>query len=1168
MLFINENQSPTLIPEKYNLSIFSSDSSDPRTNIGNPKEGGSCPIETFFESLSLNGLSSFEFDPASIASTALNTWTIGTYIIKPQVNIDTTVQDKYGTTASTNNFVIEIIRDVKANIAAITPSNLILNHNNLVTFKLNLYDTIPFSGNNKPQIVQSFITKPSGVNDPITVLCPNETVKSKNELERTCSFQYTPAEFTSREDAYILTINVKFPDSTSNNKSTEIPAMSTIPVTKSTGIDFIVPAKITTPAENTVIESKNQQIISEIDLNLLPESLQKISFDQFRSLSKYAIQFLAPQSSKEIKPITSISRDTIKVKQIIKDTATKILQFKTNLNFNLSTNYDFTEDFKSLNAFGPAKLYSIISNGNLTNETSDFSQPQKIVILNKPKIQSKVLKEKIDKKTGAISKVLNLTISDNAGGGKAYPLELELEPRDINGSVLNYGRNIQKVYIPKNKLSIELPPIDDLPKETNEVKITLNRGDEFLNEIQGRLDNENFGINILGNITYKHSDTQIAKLDLPGQKETVTYCEVEPENAALGAPYVISYGLKSEKAVSINAQGTRISDNSTNPVLISDIQDKLNSMLDSKHGNIDSSVQDSWNDYSSVTFTLTSGDESDSCNLKIGSGEAFKVGDSDTKTATYGETTITVSRLKDLLHNVGLLSDEQRLEPGYTQAVKNAWKIFIYLTEPCENNNLRLQTTEGNTSSSGQVHQCLISKFYTPSEGTITLPNPDDLPEPKDKNIASIPKWELALDALKTAGVTDVKKWFTPANLALAGIGVAGAVTGQEYIPVSIILFASYGHLNDWAGVKSVLHEIETQYANKPPFWAVIYGFGRVVPSNLLFLQGARGFQLSKEIATNINTLRTKNSSFDAQPEFSFDQLKELNYESSLVGSAQIPEIITNAKKEQLKLYTEGQIKNTEIPDVTTKEKIDKLYSEMQVLTKNDLKQNVIYRNYTKDLSNTPEDPSVIVSDILAPAERHAANSRTGGVEDNYLFREKFVKEDSLWNDRTNFEHLQKQKFFFDKMLPPEIAPTEFYRIVARKPEEVTTLTGEDSGAVFVFWGEGLTKQIVKDKLTYEREPFLKEIGLDPARLQGELTLLVFKNEGKQFTLYKPTNKDANFTPHFRYNSIDEPWGRPLDLNTGIKSTKYKEAVKIEQNISDSSTDPLRSLVEKVSITP
>ncbi|MBI2995499.1 MAG: hypothetical protein HYY52_02170, partial [Candidatus Melainabacteria bacterium] len=144
----------------------------------------------------------------------------------------------------------------------------------------------------------------------------------------------------------------------------------------------------------------------------------------------------------------------------------------------------------------------------------------------------------------------------------------------------------------------------------------------------------------------------------------------------------LSYTLKSVKSVSVTANGKK--PDGTIDKLIQ-LPPELKNKTDwAKSGIVTFTVPKEWGVYTEVIFTLVSGDESDSCSLKIGEKlkDKFEIGDSaDTKVKFKylgEERIISVKELREFLQNSGygeLISQETKDTP-YTENLDGAFKTF------------------------------------------------------------------------------------------------------------------------------------------------------------------------------------------------------------------------------------------------------------------------------------------------------------------------------------------------------------------------------------------------------------------------------------------------------------------------------------------------------------
>lgn len=218
------------------------------------------------------------------------------------------------------------------------------------------------------------------------------------------------------------------------------------------------------------------------------------------------------------------------------------------------------------------------------------------IYINAPHAQELSTQLELD---NAPTKVLTLTVADNAPLGKKYPLELIVEPKDKDGNTVGKpGEFNRQVIIPKSLSTVVTIP--DIPSEAVEVKVILNRGQAFLELIQKRINEQGWNLNILDDPKYKQAWVSIVKLD----GTTVTYCDVTPGVTEPGGNAVFAYGLKSAKANNLTAFGISKNDNEqqipiTNVKEVINLENRLGG---AKSGNIDFSVPASWNNFSSISI--------------------------------------------------------------------------------------------------------------------------------------------------------------------------------------------------------------------------------------------------------------------------------------------------------------------------------------------------------------------------------------------------------------------------------------------------------------------------------------------------------------------------------------------------------------------------------------
>lgn len=72
----------------------------------------------------------------------------------------------------------------------------------------------------------------------------------------------------------------------------------------------------------------------------------------------------------------------------------------------------------------------------------------------------------------------------------------------------------------------------------------------------------------------------------------------------------------------------------------------------------------------------------------------------------------------------------------------------------------------------------------------------------------------------------------------------------------------------------------------------------------------------------------------------------------------------------------------------------------------------------------------------------------------------------------------------------------------------------------------------------------MKKVGANPVRFSGDLKLVEIDNSAKDFSLFKPTNKDGRFDPYFRYNTENSYFGKTLNLNEGIQNSVNEYVIK------------------------
>ena len=228
------------------------------------------------------------------------------------------------------------------------------------------------------------------------------------------------------------------------------------------------------------------------------------------------------------------------------------------------------------------------------------------------------------------------------------------------------------------------------------------------------------------------------------------------------------------------------------------------------------------------------------------------------------------------------------------------------------------------------------------------------------------------------------------------------------------------------------------------------------------------------------------------------------------------------------------------------------------------LKRLVESRDFPRDLDGRCETSDVVRRRIYLPTIEHAAILEALDVRQHFLFRGEFVTNDGIRSyNRTSLEDLQAQGYLLGGVVSPNVAPATVYRVASiPRGEQLTTLSPEQSGAVFVFQAEGLSTEDILSELRKNRQIFVKTLGMNPMELQDDLKLIEIDNASHEFTFHKPTNKDARFRPYFRYDPDHESRGQTLDLNSG-STNGFNEYVMKDFDLS---SDPLRALLTVESI--
>lgn len=743
------------------------------------------------------------FLPQSVLGNPTLYWPVGKYTIDQTLTALPESLSTYGSDFDGHGlltfmaqFEFEVIRNINAEITAFKPENLILNQVNNATFNLTSTDSLPIKDNaHLPNIEQAYIQTPSGKKENVAITCtlPENLSYPLRELTKNCSFSYTPKEYSTDTASYSLFIPVTFQADTEGSIKPQVQASYS-----DIKVNFEVGANITSPTEYTVIESAKTTVKSQLDRNSLPTEVQSKPDNEIKKLAKYGIKL---GSQGKIKPITSKTNFDSIVKGKINS---NLIKFENDLNFNLSTDTNFKDSFDKLTAFGPLYLYTAISSSSLENTTFSYSKPQKLVLLDKSKVEGKL---KTNTKTN--NKALSLTITTNAGFGGKYPLYLAIEPHDTSGNVLGtQGQyDIKEVKIPLSKGSKSFI-INALPAETNEVKVTLFRNDDFLKSIQGRLDKENFAFNILSDNKHKTTFSGIIKLS----DSQLTSCSVSPSSATANEKVDLNYKVKSVKSVSISASGKN-SDGSIQKSI--ELPTELKNKTDwAKSGIVSFAIPESWKNYSAVIITLTSADESDSCELKIGNDGAFQIGDGDGKTTSFNRKTISVRELKELLYTIGLLSNADYTSDKYTDGTNQAYWKFICAVQEAKDStldpSLRLQTAENPL-------KCTLSQY----EGY-----------PDIKYIEDVSQWKEFIDGLKTKVGQDISAYVNPMTIGT----IAAFIAWNAVLPVNAWILLIVSFVGTTADVTIRVSDVKDLWNNnsninysKTSNWKIGYSIGTLL---------------------------------------------------------------------------------------------------------------------------------------------------------------------------------------------------------------------------------------------------------------------------------------------------------------------------------------------------
>ncbi len=727
-------------------------------------------------------------------------WPLGRHTITQTLFADENSKTKYGTTfqdkaiSTTTNFEINVIRDFSAEISGLTPSNLIFPYVNDLSLIIEAFDSIPFSSERKPTVSSIVITKPSG--ETVSISNPDDKCPliqgqtyPNNYLKKKCSFSFTPDEYTNSSKAYTISTTIDFPPEDRSNSTNEgvlkDTAADSFLATKTTGIDFELPAQIISPTNYTVISSESKPIEAKITKSDLPPEEQDSNPSEIKKLIKYGIK-LPYSKNKDIRSLFSYEQQELIVQSTMTASSETEINFKTpSLNFNLLTNSSFEEDFTSLKTFGPIYLYSAVSTASITSTAYLYGEPLKLILLDKPKIKDGSLK--LNSKKGY--QVLDLTITNNAPLNDKYALRLVVEPFDENDNPLgNTGQFNRVITIPKSTLSREIS-IPELPIETSEVKISLYRNEEFLRLIQKRILSEGWNeVNILDNYINNLASVKVIKT----KGEIVTSCTLEPDTAEANIPVLFAYKLKS-MSFDVMADGFKpdfenISFNISNVKQIIDPTNRIDSAL---QGNIPFTVPLDWKQYNNISFTVTSGSEFDTCKLNIGSQEVFKIGDGDDRTATYSGKTISVAQLKDLLVTLGYLLQTDAAIPGYTDKVNQAyWKFTCVISEAKTSTldpNLRLQTADNPL-------MCGIT--YTEA--------------PDIKYIEDVSSWAEIINGLKARVGNDISAYINPETIGT----LAAIIAWNAILPINSWLLLVVGIIGAEVDITTRFNEVKDLWNN------------------------------------------------------------------------------------------------------------------------------------------------------------------------------------------------------------------------------------------------------------------------------------------------------------------------------------------------------------------
>ncbi len=485
---------------------------------------------------------------------------------------------------------------------------------------------------------------------------------------------------------------------------------------------------------------------------------------------------------------------------------------------------------------------------------------------------------------------------------------------------------------------------------------------------------------------------------------------------------------------------------------------------------------------------------------------------------------------KDTLTYIGLLQEGESDEI----AIKKALKLFAYLTKNCNSNYLKYQITDGNTISGS----CTINILLDNNGNPIPLPDPETLPEPTLSDLENLISIKEAINGLKEAGINNIKDIINPNTLGIASLLIALSISGVVSVPATIITLATYG--GNFLSALSVLEELNTKYNLKPNPWKLSYAVGRL-GLNIALIKGSKDIKETSKVSENILKIKSLDEgTYIDSAKFLFEEEKTISLSTSLENEKLI-------KKEQLTVFSDALYENLTKAITEKRKEINILFKDLDEVAKSDLRTNVIYRTYSKDLNNTPEDLKIVKEQILSPAIEHAAKSKALGVENGFLFSNKFYTDtnDQLYKS-TNLSDLQSQGYLLGEIISYDKRPEVVYRVI-NDHQPLTMLAGDRSGAVFTFHPQDLTKEQIINEIRNNKINFFSKAGLDPSRYKDDLKLLEIRVKENNVALYKPTNKDSGFNEVFRYNASNEPYGKTLDLNNGLPG--LQEFIMKEYNL-------------------